>query len=508
MSYLLQGVEDALETLVPTTLARGPGMLNRWRGWRTMLVNRIGVPIDQSGFDEVPWMDLIEEAIRWMCSQAIKASREPDVHMRVMELVVHRLREASVQWKGHTWKYVRGILSGWRWTSVLDTLINFVELLAVFHIAGVSLPSREEMALQGDDVLAFLHSWGDAYSVVREYERILPVNPKKFFVDPTRTEYLRLVLDRAGRSGYLVRAVGSVCYANAWAGGTVTAASIAASWSTLAGRGANMQRLRVHVKRDLCGHLRVSTSTVEELLRTPLAVGGLGFDAVTSNPLEPRRWKRLRTPELLNSGERWEKREQRKTDVERVPLGVRSAARINMATRSGLVGKDSELAEAAAESLLEAVGGYGALDASREVVERVQYPSGPNADHYRKGAHRPPRLLVDRMFIKKAIVKKMGRGWDAVSGLFHPSDRDMAKDKWITWSRNVWIDWVTGSLVGTCHASWGMGGDLQGEVADAMAELGIIPYGRVTRTHLRRRLLELEFKSEGYTRDDRGWARL
>ena len=256
MKFLTQGVEEALETVFPTTLGKKLKQVDRWNMWRRRISTSVGVPIDQSTFDHVPWMEVMVSMIRYMCECARKKSPQPELHHRITELVIARIRSGFVKWEGHTWRHLRGLLSGWAWTSALGTLMNFVEFVGIVQVTRGIMPEPDSMGFQGDDAILFANSWRQAVTWVQTYMRVLPVNPGKFFVSSSRTEFLRMVITKDRVTGYLFRAVPSMMYANAWAGGAMSVQSTASSWSRLVARGGDLARVREHCIRDLTGFTR------------------------------------------------------------------------------------------------------------------------------------------------------------------------------------------------------------------------------------------------------------
>lgn len=504
MSYLCQGLEEGLDSLFPTTLSNRVSKLTRWKCWRSMIRSKIGVPIDQSTFDHVPWMDLIIDVCSWLAAQGRKASPDVEHHDKVSRALLHRLRRARVHWQGHTWAHLRGLLSGWRWTSGLGTIINYVEFLGVVWLMGMPEPPRECLCFQGDDLLAFVDSWAAAYAMVRVYMHTLPVNPKKFFVDEDRTEFLRYVLTPSSRMGYLVRAVPSVVYANAWAGGKMSARSTAEQWSQLVGRGADLRRCRDHLVRDLCGMVRCQRADVEDLLRTPKAAGGLGMELVRAYDA-PIRWLKLLEQE--HTGEAWEKRRTALTDVARVPKDVLAMAEANMRTRGGALA-DAEFASGAAVALLESVEGQGwkasadqrSVLVATQVIRPVVYVPAP-VRHAR-----PPDLTVDTTFARSIISKLLPGGWEKVKEIIDPRHRLWAHMYWRSWSRNVWVDWVTGSLKASAHAAWGLASEIQSEMQAVLDSRSLLHHGKVTRMSVMRNALRLELHSLGLLPDEKSWV--
>uniref|UniRef100_A0A2V0RB29 RdRp n=1 Tax=viral metagenome TaxID=1070528 RepID=A0A2V0RB29_9ZZZZ len=502
MSWLAQGAEDALETVFPTTLSNRITKMARWKTWRQMMVSRIGVPIDQSTFDHVPWMDLMIEVCEWVIAQGRAQSPEPGRHDEVGTILLRRLRSARVHWNGHTWAHIRGLLSGWRWTSILGTIINYVEFLGVVFALGRPEPPPETFCLQGDDLLAFVGSWAEAYAMVKVYMDTLPVNPKKFFVDANRTEFLRYVLTPESRAGYLARAVPSILHANAWAGGKLSARAMAEQWSQVVGRGADLARARSHMVADICGMTRCQAQDVLDLLRTPKSVGGLGLELERAYA-EPVRWMTLE--EQSYDGAAWERRRVAKTQIELVPKDVQQHAAATMADRGGLFA-DAQVAAGAAESMLEAVEGQGWNAASQErtkvVSTEVIYVDMAVADTRKI---QRPTLLIDPMFVRAVVVKLLPGGWTAVQRVIAEHDRLWVFLLWRAWSRNVWIDWIANSARPVAHNAWGLAPEVQSAMVEVLEEEGLFTWGKVTRLKLVQRSLLFEMRSRTLYRDEKVW---
>lgn len=110
-----------------------------------------------------------------------------------------------------------GILSGWRWTALIDTIVNLAEVDMAERYANLNnyqLKIRELNA-QGDDDWFKLNSYSDGVALWLIYESFgLNVNPGKFFLSKTRDEYLRRVLDKDKITGYPARSVTALMFRN------------------------------------------------------------------------------------------------------------------------------------------------------------------------------------------------------------------------------------------------------------------------------------------------------
>jgi hypothetical protein len=500
MKFVCQGVEEALETVFPTTLGKRVQQLERWRMWKNKLGKSVAVPIDQSKFDHVPWMSLLVSMIRMLAEAARKKSPEPEVHARITEIIIERVQRASVNWEGYTWRHIRGLLSGWALTSALGTLVNYVEFIGITLVTGGRMPGVDELVLQGDDDLIFVHSWNAAVTLVKTYMRVLPVNPGKFFVSEKRTEFLRLVVTRDRVTGYAARAIPSLYYANAWAGGKMTVQSTVSSWSRLVQRDCPLDVVREHAIRDVCGFTRVPRQHVEDLLHTPKAVGGLGFEVSRST-----RWRRL-IEENISPEAAFETRRVALTAAEKVPPQVRRVATDNVRSHGGIF-RDRRVAAAAADAMLTGVQGtsWSAEEDSRVRVERVEVPSVPYLLHGQFVNVAPPRTAVDDIFLPAVLRELMRQGWDAVSQLFEPQDRERVRSRWSGWSRGVWFDWVTGRLKPKGWADWAMGSVVSSAVADAIGYDLWLPPGKVGRDSVTIGMLATEAHSRRYHAEDLVW---
>jgi hypothetical protein len=500
MKYVCQGVEEALESVFPTTLGKKVQQLERWRMWRNKLGGSVGVPIDQSTFDHVPWMDLLVAMIRLLAEAARKKSPEPEVHQRITEIIIMRVRSATVNWEGYTWRHLRGLLSGWALTSALGTLLNYIEFVGITVVTGGSMPSVDELCLQGDDDLIFAHSWNSAVTLVKTYMRVLPVNPGKFFVSTQRTEFLRMVITKDRVTGYAARAIPSLVYANAWAGGKMTVQSTVSAWARLVQRGCPLAQVREHAIRDVCGFTRAPRQHVEDLLATPKSVGGLGLEVGPS-----RRWRRVVEDNVSADGP-FETRRVALTDAEKVPARVRQIATSNIQTHGGLFA-DRGVARAAADAVLSGVQGTS-WGAQMDTLIRIESVEVKPVAHLLDGRFvnvAPPRATIDPMFVPSVLRELMKGGWKSVSQLFFPRDHERIRTRWSAWSRAVWFDWVTGRLKPKGWSDWRMGSVVASAVSDAVGYQLWLPRGKVSRDSVTVGMLATESHSRRYHAEDLQW---
>lgn len=104
----------------------------------------------------------------------------------------------------------KGMASGWYWTAFLDSIISwcFSQILITEYNFNMT---------QGDDILSqliakeqFVRFWW----LVKRYN--VEINPKKFYLDNKRAEFLRLSFEKDGIFGYPSRAIGSLLWRKPW----------------------------------------------------------------------------------------------------------------------------------------------------------------------------------------------------------------------------------------------------------------------------------------------------
>lgn len=441
------------------------------------------VPIDQSKFDHVPSKRVLKAAFEMICRLGVASG---DVERaKIAKILIERLETAQILYDGVIYNHLRGLLSGWKWTALMGTLINYAEYLGVTGRAGIPRCDRNLMCVQGDDSLLFVKGWTEANKLVREYMDVLPVNPSKFFVDKKRTEYLRLVLTPQGRFGYFARAASGLMYANAWAGGAMSPASAAQTWSLLCSRGAEKHKTVEHCLRDICGLLRCNKQEANRLLHTPTTLGGLGW---TTGENRDGGYLGLKEHKRIMVGGR----EVVATDVEKIPRMVRRLAVANLMTHGGLL-KTKVMSDAAFEGIATGVQGFEKEDVKVQLVD-LKEPELPKnwaheADSY--FTPKPPRTLIDPMMLEPLVRRFVDKKDDVkLEDIFERAEIPMIRLRYRRWNRTVWFDWVTGRLTPTVGRRWGDAPDVLAHLKEKLIDRGLIPTGKVKLERIKAR----EFK--------------
>ena len=215
MAYIDQFIAPILQSTGWSPIMNSPSAnlsvmtaLSRFNGGFRM-------PLDQSHFDFHPDYYMI---YTWLFTLiALAYNRAGSLTNDVITVAWALLREISygsltVWMHGIRVKVAHGLPSGWYWTAVLDTLINLSQLIALRNIAGITHYFTHVWA-QGDDLQLTCAADGALKELVSLYRQAnFEVNLKKFWISPTRDEFLRQVYTDAKVAGYPARAVMKLCY--------------------------------------------------------------------------------------------------------------------------------------------------------------------------------------------------------------------------------------------------------------------------------------------------------
>lgn len=245
------------------------------------------MPVDQSGFDHnvslrqiLITLDLMRELL-----QTYNCGDEVD---EMMDLIKYGLEAGNVHVGKVTIPITSGLLSGWRWTALLGTLVNIAELeMSVEYGAEHgSRPNVQAHNSQGDDVWLKCAGFNDCYVIWYAMKSFgLDVNPKKFFVSNTRDEYLRRVLDNKVLTGYPARSITSICFRNPIQEkepkGMDRMRSTFSKWKLFAERSNKTIESswfrRNYIKDTLAGTPEISRTQLESWMYQDVQLGGLGL---------------------------------------------------------------------------------------------------------------------------------------------------------------------------------------------------------------------------------------
>lgn len=234
------------------------------------------IPLDWSGFDHQPPRWAIIMMVKELADRWVLAGGCP----QVADAAIYGFEHATLD--GREWK--NGILSGLRWTALLDTLFAYTTYRVVLdrldnlgcHIVPLTA------LFQGDDAHIAVSDLPAAAAIVLMYARLgVRMNYKKFFIARGLTEFLRLTCDYTGVRGYVWRAVGSLLWQKPWQeyllDGENRVKAMVNQWYTVARRG--LWDIRDMCIDDINRMTHISRRTVSEYLEThgTLGGGGVGY---------------------------------------------------------------------------------------------------------------------------------------------------------------------------------------------------------------------------------------
>lgn len=251
------------------------------------------IPLDQSKFDHQ-----VNRRMLGICIERIKRLAQatlPDGESKAdIMMCLDHIHFALVEDPGSVevrdgakvfkFPVEHGVMSGWRWTALLDTMVNWAEyytsqcIIKRFGFTDTTV----NLVAQGDDDRVETRLLSSAVATVGAYAGMeLAINPGKFFIDTDRDEYLRLVAVKGEVSGYPARSILNILWRNPVSveepKGILRANEQVEQWDSLYSRGMVFERVLYHMTKDIAGAAGLSEEVVTSVLQTPKALGGLGY---------------------------------------------------------------------------------------------------------------------------------------------------------------------------------------------------------------------------------------
>ena len=184
----------------------------------------------------------------------------------------------------------KGVVPGWRWTALIDTIANIGIATAVSECVrrvGRRLTVFDYLTAQSDDHRTRVSDPWLGIAVVIAYKLLnFVVNPAKFFVSRVRDEYLRLVYTEKGVTGYLARTTPTLLVRNPLRNDPMLAEnSLRATLSLWVKASCSYATtsLATHMVRSLSGSSGQSNEEIIRWLGTPASLGGGGLLPWTVN---------------------------------------------------------------------------------------------------------------------------------------------------------------------------------------------------------------------------------
>lgn len=179
------------------------------------------MPLDQSEFDQMQTLRqvlIVIQTFRKLIKHFVHRDDILEILDDLIDKILFALDGGDVIVGGEKVAIRNGVLSGWRWTAMIDTFINLIEIEMgkdlYYEVTGEEL-SVLDINGQGDDdklkIKYYKHCVG-LWSCIESFG--LKVNPGKFFCAKDRDEYLRRVYEDGKVTGYPARSITSIMFRN------------------------------------------------------------------------------------------------------------------------------------------------------------------------------------------------------------------------------------------------------------------------------------------------------
>lgn len=170
----------------------------------------INVPMDQSTFDANVDHTMVRHCWTQLKNVLLKGINVTDVQImteKMDQLITNGDVVYIIDKKQYKRPFINGIPSGWRWTSLFDSAINFAQLKAAESILNMIDEKIQitNIIVQGDDVQCNVRTNLEGERLVAFTDLIgLEVNRKKMYISKNRTEFLRLTYRTDGDNQYKI----------------------------------------------------------------------------------------------------------------------------------------------------------------------------------------------------------------------------------------------------------------------------------------------------------------
>lgn len=393
----------------------------------------VKLPLDQSKFDHQilkVMVEIMNQEIRLLIETKAPADVRGDL-LLAMDGIDYAMAGGGT-WVGKVFvPYLNGVLSGWKWTALYDSLANEAEVFVARRrvVTKLGFDPVFRSCVQGDDADLACTSWAGALGIIKAYNDMNAViNPAKFFVSASRNEYLRQVGEDGKVQGYFWRAVPSLLWRNPISRdpppGVLRLTEQLTGWVVLINRGGDpVSTLRL-MWRDLARGNGLKQSEVQEWAYTSNVLGGGGLGdrliglAITSQVRKPQG---VRIPEG-NRGFDWL---QKRWNIDRAVMEEDFLTRVELPKQARFeVTREAGVKAVNEEKLKEAGFDGSGFPSQARLVEEL------------------PAWLAGTVIQSRIMAKD----WDGISALVAPAHRLYDIQLRGRADRNVWLDWIKGKL--------------------------------------------------------------
>jgi hypothetical protein len=260
--------------------------------WKRFMSPGIAMPLDQSQFDHevnLPMIMIVLQQLQRRARETLFGSARDDV-LSTLERIMYAFQGGFVDVFGIRIAIKNGILSGWKWTALLDTIINIIEMRVARRLVmrewGQQHDPVDWFNAQGDDDLIRSKRVSYCVALYLAYVHMqFKINPAKFFISTSSDEYLRRVADLEQRAmlGYPARSVNSITNRNPISEhdrpGFERMNDTLTRWNTFASR-LGLDSVPPEAIDDIAKSSEMSNEEVLLWLRTPLQLGGGGINVL------------------------------------------------------------------------------------------------------------------------------------------------------------------------------------------------------------------------------------
>lgn len=248
------------------------------------------VPLDQGAFDEKQSKMSIAVALHAVGMALEERGMNGDgcaVWAALWDSLF--VRGALVEWADESRPWKNGLPSGWRWTAVLDTILNVCSFRVIRKISEIRLGKPfwvGHFYAQGDDVIFAARDLGGIRLIIDTYGKLgYEVHPYKTYISRGRGEFLRRSYEAIGVTGYLARTMHGLRFKNPIQDDPLSLTeriySHMMQWHLAMLRGGVPEVVVQMLMEDLRG-MRISTKKAAGLFLTPNCLGGGGVDPASA----------------------------------------------------------------------------------------------------------------------------------------------------------------------------------------------------------------------------------
>lgn len=290
MDYLSELVELGLYGSRTSTLFAGrSGNEQIDEEWEKVMHDKslLKVPLDQASFDQHQSKGSIRAVIDAIGDYCLSVLPKDHDMVRVWVAMYKTLFEScppQVIYDNQKSPWENGIPSGWRWTALLDTILNITSFRVVLDLVrerwGRAVPTPHVCA-QGDDILFTTVNVEDVERIVAVYQHMgYKVHPQKTYISRDRGEFLRRSYEPGKITGYVTRTQLAIRFRNPVIPVPISAperfASRVSLWLLFRQRGCLGGPAAEMLLED-AEQMGVPKDVAADFTLTPSSVGGIGL---------------------------------------------------------------------------------------------------------------------------------------------------------------------------------------------------------------------------------------